>query len=248
MSSNENQTVTIKVSDGTEMQAYRTRPSAPGRYPGLMLFQEAFGVNAHIRDVAGRFAREGYVVMAPELFHRAQAGFEGRYDDFPSARRLVQTLTNEGLEADARATLEALSSDANVAAGQIACAGFCLGGRASFLANAALPVKAAISFYGGGIAPNQAGPGLLGRSKDLHAPALLFWGLLDKHIGIEAPRAVADAMREAGKRFVNVEFSDGDHGFFCDDRASYNPAAAAQSWVLSLQFLKTHLGKQETGS
>ncbi len=237
----ETQYVTIKVSDGTEMRAYRARPQAAGRYPGLMIFQEAFGVNAHIRDVAERFAREGYVALAPELFHRAQAGFEGRYDDFPSAQRLIQTLTNEGLETDVRATFETLRADSNVADGQIACAGFCMGGRVSFLANTAVPVKAAISFYGGGIAPNQAGPGLLSRSADLHAPALLFWGLLDKHVGIAAPRTVADALREAGKRFVNVEFSDGDHGFFCDARPSYNAAAAAQSWALSLQFLKTHL-------
>ncbi len=242
MSSIESQYVTVKVSDGTEMRAYRARPSAAGRYPGLMVFQEAFGVNAHIRDVTERFAREGYVAMAPELFHRAQAGFEGRYDDFPSAMRLMQALTNEGLEADVRATYETLQADSIVAQSQTACIGFCMGGRVAFLANSVVPVKAAVSFYGGGIAPNQAGPGLLSRAGDLHAPALLFWGLLDKHIGIEAPRAVADALRGAGKQFVNVEFSDGDHGYFCDARPSYNAAAAGQSWALSLQFLKTHLG------
>lgn len=241
MSSIESQYVTVKVSDGTEMRAYRARPSAAGRYPGLMVFQEAYGVNGHIRDVAGRFAREGYVAIAPELFHRTEAGFEGRYDDFPSALRLMQTLTNDGLEADVRATFETLQADSNVATGQVASIGFCMGGRVSFLANALVPVKAAISFYGGGIAPNQAGPGLLSRVIDLHAPILLIWGLLDKRIGVDAPRAVADALRGAGKRFVNVEFSDGDHGFFCDARPSYNAAAASQAWMLSLQFLKTYL-------
>ena len=223
------------------MRAYTARPAA-GRHPGLMVFQEAFGVNAHIRDVAGRFAREGYVAMAPELYHRAEAGFEGRYDDFPAAQRLIKTLTSEGLEADIRATFGALTADPGVTPGKAACVGFCMGGRVSFLANATVPVAAAISFYGGGIAPNQAGPGLLGRAGDLNAPALLVWGLLDKHVGVEAPRAVADALRGAGKRFVNVEFSDADHAFFCDARASYNAAAATQSWALCLEFLKIHLG------
>jgi len=242
MTSIESQYVNLKVSDGTEMRAYSARPSPAGRYPGLMVFQEAFGVNAHIRDLTGRFAREGYVAMAPELFHRTESGFEGRYDDFPSAKRLIQKLTNEGLEADVRATYEALCADSIVATGQIGCIGFCMGGRVSFLANAAVPVKAAVSFYGGGIAPNQTGPGLLSRAGELHAPALLVWGLLDKHIGIDGPRTVADALRGAGKRFVNVEFSDGDHGFFCDGRPSYNAAASGQAWALSLQFLKTYLG------
>src|SRR5487761_721803 len=140
MSSIESQYVTMKVSDGTVMRAYRARPSAAGRYPGLMVFQEAYGVNAHIRDVTERFGREGYVAMAPELFHRAQAGFEGRYDDFPSAMRLMQTLTNEGLEADVRATYETLQADSIVAQGHIACIGFCMGGRVAFLANSVVPV------------------------------------------------------------------------------------------------------------
>src|SRR5579875_2650579 len=243
MSSIESQYVTMKVSDGSEMRAYAARPAAAGRYPGLMVFQEAFGVNAHIRDVTERFAREGYVAIAPELFHREREGFEGRYDDFPSARRLVQTLTNEGLEADVRATYETLQADSIVAPARIGCIGFCMGGRVSFLANSAVPVKAAVSFYGGGIAPNQAGPGLLSRAVNLHAPTLLFWGLLDNHIGVEAPRAVADALRGAGKRFVAVEFSDADHAYFCDARPSYNAAAARQSWALSLEFLKTNLGE-----
>ena len=112
-----------------------------------------------------------------------------------------------------------------------------MGGRVAFLTNVVLPVSAAISFYGGGIAPNPFSPGLLDRAGDLHAPQMLLWGGLDKHIGPELTRAVTEALRAAGKPFVNVEFSDADHGFFCDARSSYNPNAARQAWALVLAFL-----------
>jgi len=79
---------TLAVADGSSMQAFVARPDEKGSFPGVLVFQEAFGVNAHIRDVTQRIAREGYVAIAPELFHRSTApGFEGRYDDFQSVER-----------------------------------------------------------------------------------------------------------------------------------------------------------------
>lgn len=109
-----------------------------------------------------------------------------------------------------------------------------MGGRMAFLANATLPLRAAASFYGGGIAP-----GLLDRASQLHGPILLCWGGLDKHISPEQRQAVTDALRKAGKSYVNVEFSDADHGFNCDERASYQPRAARQSRALLLEFLRS---------
>ncbi|MDE3136049.1 MAG: dienelactone hydrolase family protein, partial [Acidobacteriota bacterium] len=154
----------------------------------------------------------------------------------------VRALTETSLEADASAAYEALATDPGVDAGRIVSIGFCMGGRVSFLADAAVPLRASISFYGGGIAPNPMGPGLLGRAKDLHAPILFFWGGRDKHIGADQTRALTDALRNAGKTFINVEFSDADHGFFCDARPSYHPASAAQAWALCRAFLKERLG------
>ncbi len=106
----------------------------------------------------------------------------------------------------------------------------------SFLANSALPLKAAISFYGGGIAP-----ALLPRTPQLNGPMLFFWGALDSHIPQEQIRSVIDAMKEAKKTYVNVEFSDADHAFFCDARGSYKETAARQAWDLSLRFLATYV-------
>src|SRR5580698_1534028 len=97
--------VSLKIADGTQMNAYVARPSDSLKHPGLLVLQEAFGVNAHIRDVTERFAREGYVSIAPELYHRTAPGFEGKYDDFPGVMPHMQALTDAGLEADAGAAL-----------------------------------------------------------------------------------------------------------------------------------------------
>ena len=235
--------LTLQVGDGSSMRAYEARPQSGKPRAGLMVFQEAFGVNAHIRDVTERLAREGYHALAPELYHRTAPGFEGAYNNFEAVMPHVKALTNEGLEADVRAAyiwLNEYHVDPNEF---IACVGFCMGGRVSFLANSVLPLKASISFYGGGIAPNPMTSGLLDRAGSLQAPQLFFWGGLDKHIGPEQRQAVLDAVSHAQKRFVNVEFSDADHGFFCDARPSYNAAAAQQAWALSQSFLNCYLGK-----
>ncbi len=227
--------IELAVADGTRMAAYVARPKDGGPHPGLLVFQEAFGVNHHIRDITERFAAQGYVAIAPELFHRtAPAGFEGDYKDFPSIKPHYQAVTDEGAEADVQATYDWLRSNPQVRADAISCVGFCMGGRISFLANSVVPARKTISFYGGGIAP-----GLLGRAPKLHGPALLIWGGLDKHITPDHRKAVTDALGAQHKTYVNVEFSNAEHGFFCDERASYEPIAARQAWALTLEFLRS---------
>jgi carboxymethylenebutenolidase len=225
--------IDLNVSDGTTMRAFVVRPAHIEKAPGIMVFQEAFGVNNHIRDVASRFAQQGFVAIAPELFHRSGPGFEGSYDDFPSVQPHIQALTIPGQEADIHATYDWLCGDTGVDATRIATIGFCMGGRVSFLANVIVPIKAAISYYGSGIA-KQLGD----RAGDVHGPQLLYWGGRDAHIPPEDRQAVNILLRDAGKHFVCVEFSDADHGFFCDQRSQYSPHAAAQSWALTLAFLR----------
>jgi carboxymethylenebutenolidase len=234
--------VDLSVDDGTKMRAYVARPAAEGAHPGLIVGQEAFGVNAHIRDVTERFAREGYVAIAPELFHRtASAGFEARYDDFPSVMPHMQALRHPQVEADLRATHARLTANTSGSGSvPISAVGFCMGGFVAFLAALTLPVACAVSFYGGGIAPSPQRPGLLDRAGELRAPVMLIWGGRDKHLTPDIVRSVTDTLRAAEKTFVNVEFSDADHGFFCDVRPSYNPVAAAEAWPLTLAFLAAH--------
>ena len=238
--------INLRISDGTQMQAYLARPRNEGKLPGIMVFQEAFGVNAHIRDVTERFASKGFVAVSPELFHRTVSpGWEGSYGDFAGVMPHMQAVNDTALSADIRATHEWLTSVPLVDKNATACVGYCMGGRVSFLANALVPVKAAISYYGGGIAPGPRGPDLLSHTSELHSLMLLYWGGLDQHIPKEQTYAVADALRKAKKTYVQVEFSDADHGFFCDVRPSYNPKAATESWALTHAFLANHLGIQK---
>lgn len=230
------ETVTLSVSDGTTMPAYVARPSQADSGPGLLVFQEAFGVNAHIRDMTERFARQGYTAIAPALFHRTDPNFEGSYTDFGQVRPHMEALTEEGLISDAKAAYDWLTSGTGGQTNAVGSIGYCLGGRVSYLSDATLPLQASVSYYGGGIAP-----GLLGRVGDLHAPILFFWGGKDGHIGPDKIRAVEDALIGAGKQYAQVVFSQADHGFFCDVRAAYNPEAARQAWALTLEFLATYV-------
>lgn len=220
--------------DGSSMHSYVARPEGkPG--PALIVYQEAFGVNAHIQDVCERLAREGYLAIAPELFHRtAPPGFTVAYSDFQAVGPHIKEVTAETIAADAKACYDWL--DANNDGGPIGCIGFCLGGRASFVTNAKLPLKVAVSFYGAGIAQS-----LLDLSASQHAPLLLFWGGLDKHILPEHREAIAASLREASKAFASVEISDADHGFFCDQKPAYNPVAARNAWALTKEFLEQNL-------
>ena len=232
--------VTLSVNDGTSMRAYVAHPQGTPR-AGLIVFQEAFGVNAHIRDVTGRFAREGYLAIAPELFHRTAPGFEGSYSDFPAVMPHLQKLTDAGITADIRATFDWAQTNAkNLSIGAI---GYCMGGRCACLAALTVPVGCGISYYGGGIGPSQMFPNLIDRLKDLKAPMLFFWGGKDEHIPASQVQPVIETLKAAKKSYVNVEFSDADHGFFCDARPSYNPAAAAQAWPLTLAFMNTNLAE-----
>jgi carboxymethylenebutenolidase len=228
--------VTLQVADGTSMNAYVATPADGGKLPGLLVIQEAFGVNPHIRDVTERFAKQGYVAIAPEMFHRTAQGFECEYTNFPACMPHMQALTPEGMIADTTAAFDWLQKNPRALPNSTACIGWCMGGRVAFLANSALPLKAAISFYGGGIAP-----ALLPRTEQQHAPIMFIWGGLDAHIHQEHIRAVVEAMAAAKKIYVNVEFSDADHGFFCNERKSYNETAAKQAWEMSLKFLSTYV-------
>lgn len=225
--------ITLQAADGGGFQAYVAKPASEMPTRAIIVFQEAFGVNPHIRDITERFAREGFLAIAPELFHRTASRFEAAYTDFEtSCKPHFLAVTEAGIEADATAAFTWLASQNGVDTGAISCIGFCLGGRASFIANGVLPFKSAIAFYGGGISD------LLHRVPSLKAPMLFAWGGRDRHIDKTKTRAIADAMDAAGKPHTDLTFADADHGFFCDARASYHPRSAAIAWQTVLAFLK----------
>ena len=222
----------LQVSDGTEMDLFAARPGRAGA-PGLLVFQEAFGVNGHIQGLCEAFAREGWLAAAPEIYHRTAPGEIFAYDDIASARPHMQAMTDGGIRADQQAAFDWLRGQGCPTVGAI---GYCMGGRMAFLANANLPVAAAVSYYGGGIQTYGA------QVPFLHGPMLLIWGGKDAHVTREHARAVEDLLISTGKPFISTTFSEADHGFNCDERASHHPESARQARALALAFLRAHLG------
>ncbi len=227
--------VSLNVAGGM-MDAYLSQPAGEGKFPAIILLQEAFGVNHHIRNMADRLAKEGYFVIAPELFHRtAPPGFETGYTDFSLVKGHFEALTTETFAEDLQATYSWLQQNEKINKNKIGSIGFCLGGRASLLANILLPVAASVSYYGG------RSTVLVDRVKDMHAPHLFFWGGLDKNIPQEQVDTVINAVKAAGKEYINVVMSAADHGFNCDERASYNEQAAKDAWALTINFFAQRL-------
>ncbi len=228
--------ITVEVGDGTSMRAWAAHPDGEGTGSGILILQDAFGVGEHIRDVARRFADEGYTALAPELFHRTAPGFDASPDQMEEVMGHIRALTLDGQAADLRAAQSWLSAQPGVDPTRTAAVGYCMGGRAAFLANAVTPLAASISYYGGGIAE-----GLLDRAPDLSGPQLLLWAGKDQRILPEHVRAVEDALREADQRYASLVFSQAQHSFFHDSLARYDADAAKQSWALGLEFLRSYV-------
>jgi carboxymethylenebutenolidase len=226
---------TIELADGTPMDLFVAFPDAVNNYPAIIVLQEAFGVNHHIRNVCERLCAAGYAVVSPDLFHRTARRFEGSYDNFAAVAPHYQAISTEGLTADLQASFNWLQEQENVIPERTGCIGFCLGGRVAFIANAVLPVQAGVSFYGGGLEH------VADMAADLHGDHLFYWGGKDTHIPQENIDKIVNAVKDAGKNYTTVTVSYADHGFNCDERASYHPLAAKEAWVHTLAFFENRL-------
>jgi carboxymethylenebutenolidase len=238
--------VSVSVPGG-QMPVYLVRPQAPGRYPAIVVVMEAFGLNGHIKNVAERLAKEGYVTLAPDLYHRVSPNTVVGYDNLPEAIRLLTSLKDEDVVADMAAGIGFLQSQADVLPDRIGVTGFCMGGRITFLTACRNPaVKAAVPFYGGGIASvmnpsDSAAKAPLEYAADLRAPMLLFFGENDPFIPLEEVRRIEQRLKELGKQAEVVVYPGAPHGFFCDERDSYRPEAAQDAWRRMLDFFAKHL-------
>lgn len=230
--------ISLTVTDGGSMGAYISRPAAEETRGGIIVLQDAMGVNSGLRALADRYAQIGLVAIAPDLFHRVSPGFQRTSMDVEAVMPLVRALTTDGLIADISAAHEWLVSHEGITTEHTACVGFCLGGRATFIANSVLPLGAAISYYGGSIAP-----ALLDRAPSLHGRHLFIWGGKDTGIPAEQRRAVIDAVAAAEKPFVDVVFSECNHGF-CNRvwTERYVESAEREAWALGTAFLENALG------
>ncbi len=219
------------------MPAHLARPEGAGPFPAVVVLMEAFGLLPHIASVADRLAGEGYLAVAPDLYHRQGSRRRAGYDELAQAIALMQKLDDEEFLADMAATLDFLAARDDVDDSRIGVTGFCMGGRLAFLTACALPgrVAAVAPFYGGGI-PNH-----LDRAGAIRAPLLLFYGDRDDFIPMDQVRRTEARLRELGKEFGLEIYADAGHGFLCDERASYHAPAAADAWRKLTAFFERQL-------
>jgi carboxymethylenebutenolidase len=206
-----------------------------GRGPGLVLFQEIFGVNAHIRAVAEQYALDGFVVLAPDVFWRqaprVELGYEG--DDRQRAFGLMQGYGSADALTDIGAAVQALRARPETAGARLGAFGYCMGGRLAYLAAASAGVDAAVAFYGGGI------HGQLDLAAAVACPIQFHYAERDDHIPPGAVESVRRAF--AGKPAEVHVYPGAQHGFNCWARASYHAPSAALAHGRALAFLATAL-------
>jgi carboxymethylenebutenolidase len=226
--------IEIQTPDGP-MKAQLAKPEGAGPHPAVLVIMEAFGLNGHIKDVAQRIAAEGYVTLAPDVYHRSGELKIAGYDELPAALQLMGALTDDGIVSDMKAAIATLEKDSSVKADRIGITGFCMGGRIAFLTAAALPdkIKASAPFYGGGIPAD--------RTSTLQAPVLGFFGDDDPFIPMDAVHGLEAEAKKHGKQLETVVYPKAPHGFFCNERDSYRPEAAKDSWEKLKGFFAKHL-------
>ena len=220
-------TLTLTADDGHPFGAYRTDASGAAR-GGLVVLQEIFGVNVHIREVCDGFAADGFTCIAPALYDRSsqkncELGYEA--SDMATGRKLREEFSWDDTVKDVAAAVEVLAGE-GLGVGTV---GYCWGGTISFLAGTRLDVSAAVVYYGGQIIPYN--------DEKARCPMLMHFGEHDAGIPLSDVERIGAAHPEAA-----VHVYDAGHGFNCDRRASYDGAAAGLARRRTLDFFNTHLG------
>jgi carboxymethylenebutenolidase len=231
-----------KPAKGPALQAYYAPATNGKKSPAIVVFMEAFGLNDNIKGFCDRLAAQGYAAIAPDIYY----GKVFPYSDLQGAIAQLKTLKDDQVMVEFSKTVDFLNGRAAVKAGGVGVTGFCMGGRYTFLANAvqAKQIKAAVSFYGGGIAAQDDVAGrsnLLNRASAMVAPLMLMYGSEDSYIVAEEHQRIAKALSQAKKRYSLNIFPGAGHGFMSDRRDSYNPAAAAEATAMMMAFFDRHL-------
>ena len=217
--------IELTASDGFKLGAYKAEPKGPSK-GGLVVCQEIFGVNHHIRNVADRFAEQGYTVIAPALFDRAERGVDIGY---------TEATIKQGVDTRAKIKLEDTMKDVQAAvsalkgAGKVGVVGYCWGGSLAFLSATRLSgVAAAVGYYGGTIAAHA--------DEKPKVPVMLHFGEKDHGIPMSDVAKVKAARPE-----VKIFTYQADHGFSCDERGSFDKPSHEQALARTLAFFKEHL-------
>ena len=218
--------IELVAGDGFRLSAYRADPDGPAR-GGLVIAQEIFGVNSHIRKVCDGYAADGYCVVAPALFDRSEKGVDIGYtaEDIARGRQLKAKASIDSALLDVAA-----ARDEAATAGKVGVLGFCWGGYVSWMTASRLAgFSCAVAYYGGGV--------LEAVGERPKCPVLAHFGERDSMLPIDGVRKFA-----AAHPTVTVHIYPADHGFNCDQRGSYDAASAKLARERSLTFLRQHLG------
>ncbi|NEO17340.1 MULTISPECIES: dienelactone hydrolase family protein [unclassified Moorena] len=246
MTHREIRTITVKVVNGDlDIAAYLAMPVAETPLPGIVVLQEIFGVNGHIRDITERFAKEGYVAIAPALYQRLAPGFETGYttEDIKIGKEYKAQTRAAELLGDIQGAIDYLRSQTPVQDNPIGSIGFCFGGHVAYLAATLPDIKATASFYGAGITTMTPGGGepTITRTPEINGTLYGLFGMEDASIPAEEVDQIEAALEKNKINYRVFRYDGADHGFFCDQRASYNEKAATDAWANVLQLFREKL-------
>lgn len=223
------------------MDIYVSSPENQKKYPVIIVLQEAFGVNNHIRSVCDRLADHGFLAAAPELFHRQGRRIEIPYGERKLFMPYLSSIKNDEIITDVEDTIKFLSELPTADVSEVNTIGFCVGGFASVLCATRLEVRKMISFYGAGMVNRREGIALdplLPHLSSIKGKCLFFFGGKDASIPPSDIHAIEEKLSHSNISFEMNVFPESDHGFFCDERKSFNEKDAARAWERSLEFLK----------
>lgn len=235
-------------SNNIEIDAYLAIPQEEGKFPGVVVIQEIFGVNDHIRDVTQRLAKEGYVTIAPAIYQRLAPGFEVGYtsDMITLGRKYKNQTQAAELLADIRSATDYLKKCPQVKpvkGASLGLIGFCFGGHVTYLGATLPDIAATASFYGAGITTMTPGGGepTVTKTSEIKGTIYTFFGNEDASIPPEQVDEIENTLEKYQIPHKVFRYSGADHGFFCDQRASYNQAAAQDAWQQVLDLFGKHL-------
>jgi carboxymethylenebutenolidase len=229
------QTKLVQVTNGNlEIDAYLAIPQGEGKFAGVLVLQEIFGVNSHIQDVTERIAKLGYIAIAPALYQRTIPGFATGYTekDIEIGRSYKEKTTADELLSDIQASIDYMKTLPQIL-DKFGCIGFCFGGHVAYLSATLNDIKAVASFYGAGIVNQTPGGGkpTITRTKEIKGTIYALFGTEDPLIPLtDVDQIEAELVKHQISHQV-LRYQGADHGFFCDSRSNYQQTAAQDAWL-----------------
>lgn len=241
----EGQAVTFP-SGSDRIQGHLARPAGSGPFPGVVVVHEIHGLTEHIRDVAGRFAAQGYVALAPDLYSREGPPKPEILKDAAARNAFVASLPDRRLVGDAQAAVAFLRSRPEVRRDRVGVVGFCMGGTVTLLTACHTPdLAAAVVFYGGRLVYKETTEQKPASPVDLvghiRCPIFCLYGGADASVPLPDIERLRDTLEKHRKTFEFKIYPGAPHAFFNDTREFYRPAEAADAWARTLRFLEKHL-------